>query len=160
MLAGKGLDPVDPFAPGEMISGEQLSEPRRPLERTPPSVLRKQLPSDMEVARSRIMLRARDARSVTPPKLAEFVRWQFNGKTAVDSDNLTINSIADVRAYQTLMTIGAAMSAKSRHLQATGASMARGYRVTVTATPEVEHKFVSGPPFTIELRRAMKERKS
>lgn len=159
VVANGRVNSVDPFPPGEMISGERLAEPRRHFERALPSALRKQRPSDVELARSRIMLRARDARTVTPPKLAEFVRRQLNGKTAIDSEQLIMNDIADVRAYQTLSTIGTAMSAKSRHLQLSAESMTRGYRINLTGLSEVENDFVSGPPFTIELRMAAKERK-
>ncbi len=142
----------DPFAPGELISSARLAVPRRRAERTPPASLRVQIPSDLELARARIMLRARDARSVTPPKLAEFVRRQLDGRDAIDSYEIALENITDVRAYQALMAIGVAMGSKSPHLQLSARTMARGFRVTLTGNAEESNSFLSGLPFVIELR--------
>lgn len=142
----------DPFAPGELISAERLAIPRQRTERPSPSFLRSQVPSDLERARSRIMLRAREARMVTPLKLAEFVHRQFDGRDTVTSGKIDIESIADVRAYQVLMSIGSATSSNSRYLRLAARTMARGFRVELTGTDEEENAFLSGPPFVIERR--------
>lgn len=152
VIGGRQPALSDPFAPGELISAERLAVPRRRIERPPPASLRIQVPSDLERARSRIMLRARDARTVTPPKLAEFVRRQLDGRDAIDSDEIRLESIADVRTYQVLMAIGVAMGSKSRHLQLSARTMAHGFRVTMTGTAEEANAFLSGVPFVIELR--------
>ncbi len=55
-----------------MVSGERLAEPRKAREPSVPSNLRRHIPSEAQLARSQLMLRARDARSVTPPKLTAY----------------------------------------------------------------------------------------
>jgi len=83
----------DPFPPGDMVSGDRLAEPRKLTERPAPSSLRRQVPSEAQLARSRIMLRAREVRSITPPKLAEYVLQQLNGQKSISSDQLVYESI-------------------------------------------------------------------
>jgi len=148
----------DPFPPGDMISGDRLAEPRKTLERAAPSNLRRQLPSEAQIARSRIMLRARDARSMTPPKLVEYVLGHLDGAASVSSDHLVLTSIADVRAYQTLAGLGLAMSSDSRRLQLSATAMAKGFRVTLADTNEPEGALIAGRSFTIERRKVTAEK--
>lgn len=142
-----------PFAPGEMISGVRLAEPRKRIERTAPSALRQHIPSEAEIARSHLMLRARDARSITPPKLSEFVRQQLNGQTFVESDKLNSKSVADVRAYQTLSRLAMAMNSDSRQLRLEALTMAKGFRVRVNGANEAPGFPISGVPFLVELNK-------
>ncbi len=144
----------DPFPSGEMISGERLAEPRKVVDRAPPSSLRRERPSDVQVARAHIMLRAREARSMTPPKLAEFVVGRLSGADKAPSDSLALTTIADVRAYQALAGIGLAMSSDSRRLQLSAAAMAKGFRVELADTSEPEGAPIGGRSFTIERRKA------
>lgn len=148
----------DPFPPGEMISGDRLAEPRKAVDRAPPSSLRRERPSDAQVARAHIMLRAREARSMTPPKLAEFVVGRLSGADTVPSDSLALTTIADVRAYQALAGLGLAMSSDSRRLQLSAAAMAKGFRVTLADNTEPEGTLIAGRPFTIERRKAPAEK--
>ncbi len=157
-LAGNLPVVSDPFPPGDMISGDRLAEPRKAIDRAPPSSLRRQRPSDAQVARSHIMLRAREARSVTPPKLAEFVVGRLAGAAQVRSDKLELSTIADVRAYQTLAGLGLAMSSDSRRLQLAATAMAKGFRVTLVDDTEPEGTLIAGRPFTIERRKAPAEK--
>lgn len=69
---------VAPFAPGELMSATRLAQPRKEIIRPEASMLRSQVLSIEQEARARLQLRARDARTVTPPKLAEFVRGQLD----------------------------------------------------------------------------------
>ena len=55
---------ADPFAPSEMMSEDRLAEPRRAIERAAPSPIRTVVVSDEQIARSRIMLRARANRII------------------------------------------------------------------------------------------------
>lgn len=142
-----------PFAPGEMLSGARLAEPRKRVERAPPSALRKQMPSETEIARSYLMLRARDARSMTPPKLSEFVRRQIDGQSLVESGQLKLDNVADVRAYQTLLQLSMAMNSNSRQLRIEALTMARGFRVKVDGTQKAEDMPITGVPFQIELNQ-------
>lgn len=157
-LAGELPTLGDPFPPGDMISGERLAEPRKSSERLPPSTLRRQVPSDAEVARSRVMLRAREARSMTPPKLAEFVLARLASSERVGSESLSLATISDVRAYQALAGIGMAMSSDSRRLQLSAATLAKGFRVTLADADEPEGSLIAGRSFTVERRKAPAEK--
>lgn len=148
----------DPFPPGDMISGERLAEPRKTVDRAPPSSLRRERPSDEQIARAHVMLRAREARSVTLPKLAEFVVGHLSGADTVSGETLNLTTVADVRAYQALAGLGLAMSSDSRRLQLSAAAMARGFRVTLADSAEPEGTLILGRPFTIERRKAPPEK--
>lgn len=153
-LAGSLPEVSDPFPSGEMISGDRLAEPRKVVDRAPPSSLRRERPSDAQVARAHIMLRARDARTMTPPKLVEFVVGRLSGADKATSDSLALTTIADVRAYQALAGLGLAMSSDSRRLQLSAAAMAKGFHVELTDTSEPEGAPIGGRSFTIERRKA------
>ena len=144
----------DPFPPGDMISGDRLAEPRKVTERAPPSNLRRQRPSEAQIARAHLMLRAREARSVTPPKLADFVVGRLAGADQMGSDSLALATISDIRAYQALAGLGLAMSSDSRRLQLFATAMAKGFRVTLADDTEPEEALVTGRQFTIERRKA------
>lgn len=157
-LAGNPTAISDPFPPGEMISGDRLAEPRKTVDRAPPSNLRRQIPSDTQVARAHVMLRAREVRSMTSPKLAEFVVGRLAGAEQLSSDSLALTSITDVRAYQALAGLGLAMSADSRRLLLSAMTMAKGFRVTLEDATEPEGALIAGRSFTIERRKAPAEK--
>jgi len=157
-LEGKLPELSDPFPPGDMISGERLAAPRKTIERAPPSSLRRERPSEAQIARSRLMLRAREARSITPPKLAEFVSGRLACADQVSSDKLALTTIADVRAYQALAGLGLAMSSGSRRLQLSATAMVKGFRVSLAETTEPEGAPIAGRSFTIERRKTSVEK--
>ncbi len=143
----------DPFPPGDMVSGEHLAEPRKAKEPSVPSSLRRHIPSEAQLARSRIMLRARDVRSVTPPKLTAYVLRQLNGEARITSENLSPQSLTDVRCFQALATVGLAMNANSRRLYLSALTLARGFRVDMREEQEAASAWISGRPFVVELRQ-------
>jgi hypothetical protein len=148
----------DPFGVADLLSSQMLAEPRKLTERPAPSTLRKQAPSAEDMARSRLMLRARDARTVTAPKLAEFVRRQIKENASIDGHDMDIDTIADVRAYQTLATISAAISTKSERLKLATRVLARGFRVTPIGTDEEAHPYISSKRFSVSLLPQSKEK--
>lgn len=156
-LSNQILDLGDPFPPGYLMCGERLSEPRKLTERLAPSSLRRQVPSDSQLAKGKLMLRARDARSVTPPKLAEYVFQQLNNQGLINSQELTLKSIPDLRNFQTLAAVGLAMSANSRRLQVDAKTVARGFHVHMTNELETTHELLSGRSFVIEANKAAKK---
>lgn len=99
------------------------------------------------------MLRARDARSVTPPLLTAYVLAQLNGARRIDSEDLSPQSLTDVRCLQSLSTVGLAMSANSRRLYLSAMTLARGFRVDMREEPEAQSAWISGRPFVVELRQ-------
>jgi len=142
-----------PFAPGDMVSPANLAEPRRQEAREKASQLRETIPTDEDIARAKLRALARNVRMVNAPKLVEFVSRQLSGRPAVTSEELQISSIADVRAYQTLLVLGAAMESGSPYLQQQASAMMRGFRVRRTGDKEVENEWITGIPFRIESAR-------
>lgn len=139
-----------PFAPGEMISPIRLAEPRRQEIRQAVTELRESVPTEEDIARARLKALARNVRMVSAPKLVEFVSRQLSGKPQIESEDLKLNSVADIRAYQTLLVLGALMESGSPELKNKAAVMMRGFRVRRTGDKEAQNKWVSGIPFRIE----------
>lgn len=142
-----------PFAPGDLMESSRLAEPRREVPRPEASALRSQVLSTEQEALARVILRARDARSLTPPKLAEFVRRELNGDVEMHSSRLHIETIEDVRALQTLAALSMAMSSDSRTLRIGAMTMARGFLVQQDGEAEIPAAWLSHVPFHVELRR-------
>ena len=147
-----GAAEAAPFAPGDLLGTDRLAEPKRAIPRPPPSELRTAVVSIEEQARARLMLRARDVRAVTAPKLTAFVLANLRGGDRVQSDQLDVSGIADVRAIQALSAIGLAMSSESRSLKLDAMTLARGYTVEKTEG-EREGDWVSHPPFVVRARK-------
>ena len=144
-----------PFAPGALVSGEGLSDPKVRAERPPPTSLRVEVPSPEQELLAQLMLAARDVRSITPPKLAEFIRRQIALGGEKNSDELSINSVADVRALQTLSTLSMANASGSASLRATALLMQRGFNVRQDSEIEHANPWISHIAFTVE-RKARK----
>ena len=148
---------ADPFAPSEMISEDRLAEPRKAIERAAPSSLRKAVVSDEQIAKSRIMLRARANRTVTFIGLSTYAKDQLDGKDSLNNEELALNSIADVRMYQSLSTLSLQMSAKSKKMQMDAIGMTRGFRVEINGDAETPHTHISSFPFKVTARSAVKK---
>ena len=151
LLQGASSSFNDPFPAGDMVCSASLSDPRRASERAVPSFLRKHTPSPEELARSRLMLRARDARTVTPPKLAEFVMTRLAGESEVGNSNMKLETVADIRAYQSLLSIAHSMSTGSVRLRLGTRTLARGFHVKNTGDIEEPHILISSKAFTVSL---------
>ncbi|HUX82154.1 MAG TPA: Wadjet anti-phage system protein JetA family protein [Halothiobacillus sp.] len=148
-------DPVlnDPFAPGELIGADRLADPKKAVERAAPSPLRKTIISEEQLARAQLMLRARNARTVTAPALSAFVKTHLNGNEAINGQELKLNGVAEIRLYQSLMTIGLQMSAKGLKPRTDALLMSKGFRVIRDGNTELAHAAVSGVPFILEPRK-------
>ncbi len=147
-----GAAEAAPFAPGELIGIERLAEPKKVIVRPPPAPLRTAVVSIEEQARARLMLRARDLRSITAPKLTGYVLANLQGQDEVQSDRLVVQGIGDVRAIQALSAIGLAMSSESRNLKLDAMTLAKGYTVEKTEGKR-EGEWVSHPPFVVRARK-------
>lgn len=137
------------LAPGYLISPTALAEPRRPIVRAPADALRTRSPSYADLARAELLVRVRNARTMTAPKLAAWVLTWFDGSDHLESDDIPIESIEALRAWQTLSALALSMSSNSRHLYATATSMARGFRVTFSDAEERAHEYIGGRPFSV-----------
>jgi hypothetical protein len=153
LLARGEPEMADPFAPTELVSESGLAEPRKSIERAAPSTLRKTVVSDEKLAQSNVMLRARANRTVTSVKLSAYANSQLDGKSMVNSAELKIASISDVRMFQTLSALSLQMGAKGRKLRMDALAMTRGFRVTTSDEPEMPNEHISSVPFTIEARK-------
>lgn len=142
-----------PLSGGKLISPTRLAEPRRSIPREVASSLREATPTVEDLALLKLKALARDARMVTTPKLVAFVSRQLAGKQAVASEDLVIESIADIRAYQTLLMLGAAMDSGSTRLQLAVRPWLRGFRIRRIGKEAASGPWVSGVPFIIESTR-------
>jgi hypothetical protein len=151
VLAHHDATSAAPFAPSTLVGPALLAEPRQANDRPPATALRKTLVSMEEMARTALRLRAREARTVTPAKLAAYLQRQLAGKTALNGAELHIDSVADFRALQTLMSLAAANRSGDRALRLAALSMARGYRVAFTDTEEQPGPYLSSRPFDVRV---------
>lgn len=148
---------ADPFAPSEMLSEFMLAEPRKAIDRAAPSILRKVVVSDEQLAKSRITLRARASRTITLLGISNYTTTQLGGKNSLNNEQLEIKSISDVRAYQALSTIGLQMSAKSKKMKMDAIGMTRGFRVQLVGDTEAPHTHISSIPFVVTARNVAKK---
>lgn len=144
-----------PFAPGYCVDPSRLAEPRAETRRKPPGALRKQVMTPYEEARAKLLLRARNRRMMSLPRLAEFVRQQLGEQPSVNSTAIAQNSIEAVRSLQALCVIAAAAGSGSQHLRMQARSMTSGFNVV----PGDDEEAVGGlthEPFVLELRQRRK----
>ena len=140
------------FAPGNLMSGARLFEPRVATERKRASPLRKPSVSPREIAIARLMQRAREARSITGLKLTNYVAKSLDGKEQASSDTLLLSSIEDLRGYQTLQSIAMAQGSGSVRLARDSRILARTFDAVPTGGDEEPQAYFSGRPFVIRLR--------
>lgn len=143
---------ADPFAPGAMMAGDCLAEPRKVIERAPPSPLRKQVPSEHEIAKTRLARRAREARSMTMLKVNEIVRAKLGDGERIVSAAILGPSVPEIRAYQVLARMALVIHGGSQTDRITANRTTRGYRVRQTNEDELEGSAITGKAFTIERR--------
>jgi hypothetical protein len=160
LLVGGADQLGDPFAPGEMMGAGKLAVPRQIIERAAPAALRTERPSIEKIAKSNIMLRARESRIMNEPKLAKFVLSQLNTKPVMKSGDLKLAGVSDIRAYQHLAQIGLLMSAPGSRLRSKGQAMAMGFKVQLTDDEDHHGNLIEGKAFTIERRRKVPTEKT
>lgn len=147
---GKAGEILAQFAPGVMVKPEMLAEPRQQRARAPADTLRRTQPSPIDLARIRIMMQAREARAITAPKLAEFIeRQQANSADVLTSDDFRIETVSDLCALQSLMSLSMAMNSNSKRLRDNARILARGFRV-VQKEGMTQDALISGTRFEIE----------
>lgn len=83
----------------------QLRPPRRKPQPIPRSANAVQQPTPEQLARLSLLRRMKRARLVTPEDMARYVGRHLPPDGGVDSTQLAIASIEDLRAYQTLLTL-------------------------------------------------------
>lgn len=145
----QGSEVPVPFAPGESMAANRLAEPRVEVPRARAAALRVQVMTPEEEARARLMLRARDRRLISAPKLTAFAMAQLGDADRVPSADFKVESIENVRALQALSVVAMANASKSPILRANGGSLVRGFRVARSDDEAEEDHGVSHLPFEI-----------
>lgn len=94
-----------PVGPGALMDEQRLRPPRQKPQPIPRSANATQRPTPEQLARLTLMRRIKRARLVTPEDMARYVGRHLADTGSIESHGLAIASIADLRAYQTLVTL-------------------------------------------------------
>ena len=144
-----------PVAPGPLMDEVQLRAPRRkskPIERSANVVHR---PTPEQLARLNLLRRIKRARLVTPEDMARYIGRQLGRGDDLDSVQLEIASIEDLRAYQTLLTL-ALRSHRTGGMRRDDplGRVLRGFRAELLdADNPVDNGFLRAPGFAIHRLR-------
>ncbi|MEG1028631.1 MAG: hypothetical protein RSE34_00945 [Brevundimonas sp.] len=112
--------------------------PKVTIERAPPRALRKQVMSPTQEARARLQLKARNRRLMSPPILADLIRRQLNGREHMASTEFAVDSIENVRAFQSLCTVSAAVGSNSAQLKANARLTVNKFKILRTGVDAVQ----------------------
>jgi hypothetical protein len=144
-----------PVAPGALMDDAQLRPPRRKPQPIPRSANAVQQPTPEQLARLSLLRRMKRARLVNAEDMARYVGRHLPPEGSVDSAQLAIASIEDLRAYQTLLTL-ALRSHRSGGLRRDDplARLLRGFRVELLdAGATGDNDYLRAPRFTISRLR-------
>jgi len=94
-----------PVGPGGLMDSDRLRAPRQRPQPIVRSANSTQQPTPEQLARLSLLRRIKRARLVTPEDMARYVGRHLEQQHRVDSSELSIGSIEDFRAYQTLLTL-------------------------------------------------------
>lgn len=144
-----------PVAPGALMDDEQLRPPRRRPMAIARSANAMAQPTPEQQARLALLRRIKRARLVTAEDMARYVGRHLPADGRVDSAALAIDSIADLRAYQTLLTL-ALRSHRIGGLRRDDplTRLAKGFRVElIDAGERNDNGYLSTPRFAIQRLR-------
>lgn len=144
-----------PFPPGDMISSDRLATPNRPATVHRAASLRDAVVSQEELAKAALRLRAREARTLTAPELAGFVRQHLGDAEEISGDELTFETIKDIRALQVLYGLAAASTLNSPKIEMSSRVMTRGFKVQAVDGDTHTTTFLTGTRFRIMRRRPL-----
>lgn len=140
-----------PVAPGGLMDDTRLRPPRQRPQPIPRSANATQPPTSEQLARLSLLRRMKRARLVTPEDMANYVGRHLPPSGEIDSSALSIASIEDLRAYQTLLTL----AQRSRRIGGLRrddplARLLRGFRVELLGRHEpVDGDWLRAPRFVI-----------
>lgn len=142
-------------APGELMDEAQLRPPRRKPAAIARSANASVQPTPEQQAQLALLRRIKRARLVTPEDMARYVGRHLPADGRVESTALSIDSIADLRAYQTLLTL----AQRSRRLGGLRRDdpltrLVRGFRVELLDAGERDDNgYLRAPRFAIQRTR-------
>ncbi|GAB3038713.1 hypothetical protein GCM10027285_23480 [Oleiagrimonas citrea] len=145
-----------PMAPAALMDETRLRPPRRKPLPIPRSANIVQQPTPEQLARLNLLRLMKRARLVTAEDMARYVARHLPPQGRIESSQLTIESIRDLRAYQTLVTL-ALRSRRAGGLRRDDPlrRLMPGLRVdllTSQAAPDDNH-YLRGPRFVIQCIR-------
>lgn len=140
-----------PVAPGALMDDAQLRPPRRKPLPIPRSANAIEHPTPEQLARLSLLRGMKRARLVDAEDMARYVARHLPHAGSVDSAQLGIASIADLRAYQTLLTL-ALRSHRIGGLRRDDplGRLARGFRVELLDAGErTDNGYLRAPRFAV-----------
>ncbi len=140
-----------PVAPGALMDDSQLRPPRRKPQPIPRSANAIEHPTPEQLARLNLLRRMKRARLVDAEDMARYVARHLPHAGSIDSAQLGIASIEDLRAYQTLLTL-ALRSHRIGGLRRDDplGRVARGFRVELLDAGEHDDNgYLRAPRFAI-----------
>lgn len=143
-----------PVAPGPLLDETRLRAPRnrsRPIPRTANVTTP---PTPEQLARMHLLRQMKRVRQVLPEDLSRYVDRHLGGRERVSSDELAIDSIADLRAYQVLSTL-ALRGHRNGGLRRDDPlrRMLRGFDVELDARARTANHHLDTPRFTLRRTR-------
>jgi len=140
-----------PVAPGALMDESRLRPPRQKPQPIPRSANVVQQPTPEQLARLALLRRMKRARLVTAEDMARYVGRHLTRKGIVDSATLGVDSIEDLRAYQTLLTL-ALRSHRPGGLRRDDplGRLLRGFRVELSDAGEAcDTRYLRAPRFVV-----------
>lgn len=143
-----------PLAPGPLMDEQRLRPPRVKPVSIPRSANAPQPPTPEQLARLALMRRMKRARLVLPEDLARYVGRWLGAAERVDSRQLQIASIEDLRAYQTLVTLALRSHRKAGLRRDDPLSrLQRGFRVELIERERGDNDYLRAPRFVLHRAR-------
>ncbi|AKA82782.1 hypothetical protein VO64_2236 [Pseudomonas synxantha] len=147
------------FAPDALMSAARLAQPRKEVQRLAPSPLRKAVLSEHARAVGNLVRRAQERRRITPAKLRAYAKSALGEHEKVNSQDLSVDSIENLRAYQSFNSLATALKSKI----ATSGMQARkqipGLDVVCDEDGSSDHPFLIAQSFEIRLRMPKSDHK-
>ena len=140
-----------PVAASGLMDASRLRPPRQKPQPIPRSANASTPPSPEQLARLALLRRIKRARLVTPEDMAAYVGRHLPAAGVIDSSALSIESIPDLRAYQTLLTL----ALRSRRIGGLRRDdplgrLLRGFRVELPGGDDpVDNAWLRAPRFMI-----------
>ncbi|PJK12860.1 hypothetical protein CO613_10875 [Lysobacteraceae bacterium NML07-0707] len=144
-----------PIAPGALMDEARLRAPRQKPQPIPRTANATAAPTPEQLARLALLRRIKRARLVTAEYMARYVARHLADNAEVNSAALSIASIEDLRAYQTLLTL-ALRSQRIGGLRREDpiSRLLRGYRVELLDGEREDNGYLRAPRFRIVRRSA------
>jgi hypothetical protein len=144
-----------PVAPAGLMDEQRLRPPRQKPQPIPRSANATRPPTPEQLARLSLLRRMKRARLVTPEDMASYVGRHLPAEGSIESSRLHIASIADLRAYQTLVTLALRGHRRDglRRDDPIG-RLLRGFRVELLADQaRDDNAWLRGPRFVVNRLR-------